>query len=174
MTSIDSITQPARTMAPHDFRQRAEQKLKFALENTYTSELKQSHNYAVKRLVKFATECGIPEDKALPCNAKLVCLFIVNGISRTDTGTATANIAAVADWHKRHRLPFEIPTQMQTIKRPIKFHWPKEKQQKPQRPPVTPGMMHCWPSPGAPGTHARNARWRWRCAPVLGRCILAS
>ena len=112
MASIESIAQPTRTMTPHDFRQRAEQKLKFALENSYTSKTKQSHNYAVKRLVKFAAECGIPEDKALPCDAKLLCLFIANGIGRTGTGTATANIAALADrsataYHSRYRPKFK-------------------------------------------------------------------
>jgi hypothetical protein len=140
-TSIDSITKPTRTMTSHDFRQRAEKKLAFALENSYTNKTKQNYNYAAKRLVKFAADCGIPEAEALPCNPRLLCLFIASGIGHTGTGTATANVAAIADWHKRQGLPFETPTQMQTIKRAIKLHWPKEKQQKHQRPPVTPGMM---------------------------------
>jgi hypothetical protein len=158
--SIEPINQPTRTMAPDDFRQRAEQKLKFALENSDTNKTKQNHNYAIKRLVKFAAECGIPEDKALPCDAKLLCLFIANGIGRTGTGTATANIAAIADWHKRHDLPFEVPPQIQTIKRAIKLHWPKEKQQKPQRPPVTPGMM-------------RSLTAAWRTGDAREKCALA-
>jgi hypothetical protein len=160
ITPIDSITQPTRTMTSREFKQRAEEKLTFALENSYTAKTKQSHNYAVKRLVKFAAECGIPEDKALPCDAKLLCLFIANGIGRTGTGTATANIAAIADWHKRHGLPFEVPPQIQTIKRAIKLHWPKEKQQKPQRPPVTPGMM-------------RSLATAWRTGNAREKCALA-
>jgi hypothetical protein len=68
-------------------------------------------------------------------------LTITNSIGRRGTGTATTNIATITDWHKRHGLPLEIPAQMQTIKRAIKLHWPKERQQKPQYPPITPGMM---------------------------------
>jgi hypothetical protein len=82
MALIESIAQLGPPTSSHEFKQRAEQKLAFALENSYTSKTKQSYNYAVKRLVKFAAECGIPEDKALPCDAKLLCLFIANGIGR--------------------------------------------------------------------------------------------
>jgi hypothetical protein len=147
-------------MTSHKFRQKAEEKLTFALENSYTNKTKQGYNYTIKSLVKFAADCGIPKTEALPCNSRLLCLFIANGIGRTGTGTATANIAAIADWHKRHGLPFEIPTQMQTIKRAIKLHWPKEKQQKPQRPPVTPGMM-------------RSLTMAWRTGNTREKCALA-
>jgi hypothetical protein len=58
------------------FRQKAEEKLMFALENSYTSKTKQNYNYTVKRLVKFVTECGISEREALPCDSNLLCLFI--------------------------------------------------------------------------------------------------
>jgi hypothetical protein len=147
-------------MTSREFIQKAEEKLTFALENSYTSKTKQGYNYAVKRLVKFAAECGMSQSEALPCSSNLLCLFIANGIGHTGTGTATANIAAIAEWHKRQGLPFEIPLQMQTIKRAIKLHWPKEKQQKPQRPPVTPGMM-------------RSLATAWRTGNAREKCALA-
>jgi hypothetical protein len=49
---------------------------------------------------------------------------------------------------------------MQTIKRVIKLHWPKEKQQKPQRPPVMPGMM-------------RSLTMAWRTGNTREKCALA-
>jgi hypothetical protein len=86
---------------------------------------------------------------------------------RSGTGTATANIAAIADWHKRHGLPFEVPLQMQTIKRAIKLHWPKEKQQKLQRPPVTPGMIRSLAAAWRTG----NAREKYALAMAMGAWI---
>jgi len=53
---------------------------------------------------------------------------------------------------------------MQTIKRAIKLHWPKEKQQKPQRPPVTPGMMRSL----ATAWHTGNAGEK--CALAMAMC----
>jgi hypothetical protein len=44
--------------------------------NGYTNKTKQGYNYAVKRLVKFAAECGISENEALPCVSRVLCLFI--------------------------------------------------------------------------------------------------
>jgi hypothetical protein len=49
---------------------------------------------------------------------------------------------------------------MQTIKRLIKLHWPKEKQQKPQQPPITPGMM-------------RSLATAWHTGNTHERCALA-
>ncbi|KIM22094.1 hypothetical protein M408DRAFT_29036 [Serendipita vermifera MAFF 305830] len=123
------------------FIKAAREKLMFALENSYTEKTNQTHSYTIKRFVKFATACGTPEHKALPCTEEMFCLFIANGVGRTGVGTANANIAAISAWHKSRGIDFKIPIQMQVIKRAIKLHWPKEKQQKPLRPPVTPAMM---------------------------------
>ena len=46
VTSIDPIAQLESPTSSHDFRQRAERKLTFALENSYTNKTRQNHSYA--------------------------------------------------------------------------------------------------------------------------------
>jgi hypothetical protein len=116
-------------------------KLKFAIENSYAETTSMNHSYAVKRFIRFAANCGIAEEDALPCYPELLCLWIADGIGRTGVGTATANIAALSAWHRSHDHPFEVPLKMKTIKRALKLHWPEEKQQKPPRPPISPRMV---------------------------------
>jgi hypothetical protein len=123
------------------FLKSARDKLKFTLDNSYLETTSAGHNYAVKRFLTFAAKCGVTEDDALPCTADMLCMWIADGVGRTGVGTATANIAALSAWHRCRGLPFEIPLQIKTIKRAIKLHWPEEKQQKPPRPPISPGMV---------------------------------
>jgi hypothetical protein len=124
------------------FRTSAQGRLAFALGNSYTGDTSKNHDYAIKRFIRFANNCGIEESKALPCDVDMLCLWIADGIGRTGIGTATSNIAALSAWHRNRDIPFEIPPKMKTIKRAIKLHWPEEKQQKPTRPPISPRMIH--------------------------------
>jgi hypothetical protein len=125
----------------NSFLKVANSKLVFAINNSFAESTSAGHNYAIQRFLRFAANCGFSEEEALPCNAKLLCLWIADGIGKTGVGTATSNIAALSAWHRNRGLPFVIPPQVKTLKRALKLHWPEEKQQKPPRPPISPAMI---------------------------------
>ena len=147
-------------------------KLDFAINNSYAGTTNANHNYAVKRFLRFATRCGIPEDEALPCGQKLLCLWIADGIGETGIGTATANIAALSAWHRSRGLPFDVPPQIKTIKRALKLHWPEEKQQKPPRPPISPIMIRHLSSSWSKGTPREKCALAIALAAFIGQMRL--
>jgi hypothetical protein len=102
---------------PQDsFLQEAIDRLEFALGKSYAPQTDRNYNGAINRYLKFAARCGVPTHKSLPSPPFLIALWIASGVGNTGPGTAKNNLSALASWHKTRGLPFEIPTQMPTIK----------------------------------------------------------
>jgi hypothetical protein len=154
------------------FLKSANEKLSFAINNSYAETTSTNHGYAVKRFLSFAAKCGLSESEALPCDPELLCLWIADGVGRTGVGTATANIAALSAWHRSHGLSFDIPPQMQTIKRALKLHWPEEKQRKPPRPPISPDMIRLLASSWSKGTPREKCALAIALAAFMGQMRL--
>jgi hypothetical protein len=154
------------------FLNSANAKLSFAINNSYAGSTSTNHSYAVKRFLCFAAKCGLSESEALPCDPELLCLWIADGVGRTGVGMATANIAALSAWHRSHGFDFVIPPQMQTIKRALKLHWPEEKQQKPPRPPISPGMIRLLAGSWSKGTPRKKCALAVALAAFMGQMRL--
>jgi hypothetical protein len=126
---------------PNPFKADAESKLTLALHSSYAPQTDRNYGYAIKRFIKFAVSCGIPEHKALPCDPHILLLWLADGIGRTGDSVAQGNLSALAAWHKINGAPFEIPPQWSMIKRALKSKWPGSTNPKPLRKPITPAMI---------------------------------
>jgi len=124
------------------FRVHAEEKLKFGLFNAYAPQTDSNYSYGIKRFLKFAVRCGIPEHMALPPDPHILCLFIAEGIGRTGISMVKGHLSALAAWHKVNGITFVVPPQIAVLKKAIAHYHPVENK-KPPRKPISPGMMEC-------------------------------
>jgi hypothetical protein len=126
---------------PNPFKVNAESRLTLAFHSSYAPQTDRNYGYAIKRFIKFAVSCGVPEHKALPCDLHILLLWLADVIGKTGDSVAQGNLSALAAWHKINGAPFEIPPQWSMIKRALKSKWPGSVKPKALCKPITPAMI---------------------------------
>ena len=124
----------------NEFRKASESKLKNALFSAWAPRTDANYTNAVIRFITFASKCD-PDHPPIPATPHMVCLWLAEGLGRTGPDLAKGNLSALAAWHRAAGLPFEHPPQARLIKNALRLAWPKEKQLKEPRKPITPGMV---------------------------------
>jgi hypothetical protein len=134
-----NTTQPPPSSS-NEFRKFSEGKLRDALFSGWAPQTDTNYTYAIIRFIKFAAKCD-PGTPPLPASPHMVCLWLAEGLGRTGPDLAKGNLSALAAWHRATGLPFEHPPQTRLIKNALRLAWPKEKQTKEPRKPITPEMV---------------------------------
>jgi hypothetical protein len=128
------------TADANEFRKTSEVKLKSALFSGWAPRTDANYTNAVIRFIKFASKCD-PAQPPLPASPHMVCLWLAEGLGRTGPDLAKGNLSALAAWHRAAGLPFKHPPQARLIKNALRLAWPKEKQRKEPRKPISPDMI---------------------------------
>jgi hypothetical protein len=139
LASALNVNQPTPSTT-NDFRNLSEENLRKALFSGWAPRTDANYTYAVIRFIKFASKCD-PSSPPLPASSHMVCLWLAEGLGRTGPDLAKGNLSALAAWHHAAGLPFERPPQARLIKNALRLAWPKEKQTKEPRKPITPAMV---------------------------------
>jgi hypothetical protein len=123
-----------------ELRKASESKLRHALFSGWAPRTNTNYTNAVIRFITFASKCD-PDHPPIPASPHMVCLWLAEGLGRTGPDLAKGNLSALAAWHHAAGLPFEHPPQVRLIKNALRLAWPKEKQMKEPRKPITPNMI---------------------------------
>lgn len=123
------------------FCKASELKLKKALFSGWAPCIDTNYMNAVIWFISFMSKCD-PNHPPIPASPHMVCLWLAEGLGRTSPDLAKGNLSALAAWHHAAGLPFEHPPQARLIQNALRLAWPKEKQMKEPRKPITPSMIH--------------------------------